>query len=39
MDRTSDYSFCGNGIVFADRTATPKVQEIKYLYQNVSNYT
>lgn len=35
MDRTSDYSFCGNGIVFADRTATPKVQEIKYLYQNV----
>ncbi len=35
MERPSDYSFCGNGIVFADRTITPKAQEVKYLYQNV----
>ena len=35
MDRPSDYTFCGNGVVFADRTVTPKAQEVKYLYQNV----
>lgn len=35
MERPTDYNFCGNGIVFADRTPTPKVQEVKYLYQNV----
>lgn len=35
MERPTDYNFCGNGIVFADRTITPKAQEIKYLYQNV----
>ena len=34
-DRPSDYSFCGNGIVFADRTISPKAQEVKYLYQNI----
>ncbi|MFC5468261.1 glycoside hydrolase family 2 TIM barrel-domain containing protein [Cohnella suwonensis] len=34
-DRPTDYSFCGNGIVFADRRATPKMQEVKFLYQNV----
>ncbi|MBB3111320.1 beta-galactosidase [Paenibacillus phyllosphaerae] len=34
-DRPTDYSFCGNGIVFADRTITPKMQEVKFLYQNV----
>lgn len=33
-DRPSDFSFCANGIVFADRTETPKMQEIKYAYQN-----
>jgi len=33
-DRPTDYSFCGNGIVYADRTVTPKMQEVKYLYQN-----
>ena len=35
MERPTDYNFCGNGIVFADRIVTPKAQEIKYLYQNV----
>lgn len=35
MERPTDYSFCGNGIVFADRKITPKAQEVKYLYQNI----
>ena len=34
-DRPSDYDFCGNGIVFADRTLTPKMQEVKYCYQYI----
>ena len=29
-------NFCGNGIVFADRTLTPKMQEVKGCYQNVN---
>lgn len=34
-DRPTDYSFCGNGIVYADRTTSPKAQEVKYLYQDI----
>ncbi|MFC5630227.1 MULTISPECIES: glycoside hydrolase family 2 TIM barrel-domain containing protein [Streptococcus] len=34
-DRATDYEFCGNGIVFADRKPTPKAQEVKKLYANV----
>lgn len=34
-DRPTDYSFCGNGIVYADRTISPKAQEMKYLYQDI----
>ena len=34
-ERPSDYDFCGNGIVFADREITPKMQEVKYCYQYV----
>lgn len=34
-DRPSDYEFSCNGIVFADRTASPKAQEVKQLYSNV----
>lgn len=34
-DRPTDYEFSGNGIVFADRTPTPKAQEVKQLYANV----
>lgn len=34
-ERPSDYDFCGNGIVFADRTITPKMQEVKYCYQYI----
>ncbi len=31
-DRPSDYEFSGNGIVFADRTEKPALQEVKYYY-------
>lgn len=34
-ERPSDYDFCGNGIVFANRELTPKMQEVKHCYQNV----
>ena len=34
-DRPTDGIFCGNGIVFADGTPTPKLQEVKYCYQNI----
>ncbi|MDD7201747.1 MAG: glycoside hydrolase family 2 TIM barrel-domain containing protein [Sphaerochaetaceae bacterium] len=32
-DRPTDYTFCCNGIIAADRTMTPKVQEVKGCYQ------
>ncbi|MBT9774924.1 DUF4981 domain-containing protein [Clostridium sp. MCC353] len=32
-DRPTDYNFCGNGIVYGDRTISPKAQEVKFLYQ------
>ncbi len=31
-DRPSDYEFSGNGIVFADRTEKPAMQEVRYYY-------
>ncbi|OOM75659.1 beta-galactosidase [Clostridium puniceum] len=34
-DRPTDYNFSGNGIIYSDRTASPKAQEVKYLYQNI----
>lgn len=34
-DRPNDGYFCGNGLVFADHTETPKMAEVKYLYQPV----
>ena len=34
-DRATDYGFCTNGIVYADRTESPKVQEVKALYSNI----
>ncbi|WP_019640518.1 glycoside hydrolase family 2 TIM barrel-domain containing protein [Paenibacillus fonticola] len=30
-----DGNFCGNGLIFADRTVTPKLDEVKRCYQNV----
>jgi len=32
-DSPNDGEFCGNGIFFADHTPSPKVQEVRYLYQ------
>lgn len=34
-DRPTDGNFCGDGIILADRSLTPKVQEMRYLYQDV----
>jgi len=30
-----DGNFCGNGLIFADRTVTPKLQEVKKCYQDL----
>ena len=36
-ERPTDYNFSGNGIVYGgDRTPSPKMQEVKYNYQNIS---
>ncbi len=32
---THDGNFCGNGLIFADRKLSPKITEMKQLYQNV----
>lgn len=34
-DRPTDYGFCTNGVIYADRTPSPKVQELKALYANL----
>ncbi|MFS0862670.1 glycoside hydrolase family 2 TIM barrel-domain containing protein [Fredinandcohnia sp. 179-A 10B2 NHS] len=34
-DRPTDYGFSTNGIVYATREVSPKMQEVKYLYQNL----
>lgn len=34
-DRPTDYNFCVNGTIFADRTNSPKMQEVKFNYQNI----
>ncbi len=33
-DRPTDFNFCGNGIIFADRRLSPKVNAVKYNYQD-----
>lgn len=36
-DRPTDYNFSGNGIVYGgDRAPSPKMQEVKFNYQNIS---
>ncbi|MCM1049027.1 MAG: DUF4981 domain-containing protein [Clostridiales bacterium] len=38
-DRPCDYQFSGNGIVYGgDRKPSPKMQEVKYDYQNLTVY-
>ena len=34
-DRPCDYNFCGNGIAYGDGEESPKMQEVKYNYQNI----
>ena len=34
-DRPTDYEFSGDGLLFADRTPSPKAQDVKQLYANV----
>ncbi len=34
-DTPNDGNFCGNGLIFADRTVSPKIFEVKKCYQNV----
>ena len=36
-ERPTDYNFSGNGIAYGgDREESPKMQEVKYLYQNIA---
>lgn len=32
-DRSTNENFCANGIIYGNRIPSPKIQEIKYLYQ------
>jgi len=34
-DRPTDYNFCVNGIIYANRELSPKMQEVRYLYQDI----
>ena len=34
-ERPADWGFCTDGIVYADRKASPKMQEVKALYSNL----
>lgn len=34
-DTPNDGNFCGNGLIFADRSVSPKLHEVKKCYQNV----
>lgn len=33
-DYPTDYNFCMNGIIYADRELSPKMQEVRFLYQD-----
>ena len=35
-DRPTDYNFCTNGIVYANRKISPKMQEVKFNYQDIT---
>lgn len=34
-DRPTDYNFCFNGIIYANRELSPKMQEVRFLYQDI----
>ncbi|MDR0288039.1 MAG: DUF4981 domain-containing protein, partial [Clostridiales bacterium] len=35
-DRPCDYNFSGDGILYADRKSSPKLQTVKFNYQNIA---
>ncbi|MCI9216495.1 MAG: DUF4981 domain-containing protein [Dorea sp.] len=35
-ERPTDYNFSGNGIVYGNREESPKMQEVKFNYQNIT---
>ncbi len=35
-DRPTDYNFSGNGIAYGSRKPSPKMQEVKFNYQNIA---
>jgi len=35
-DTPNDGNFCGNGLIFADRTVSPKLYEVKKCYQSIA---
>lgn len=35
MERPTDYTFSGDGLVSGDRLPYPKLQEVRFLYQNI----
>lgn len=35
-DKPSDYEFAGNGLLFADRTEKPAIQEVRYYFEKYS---
>lgn len=35
-ERPTDYNFSGNGIVYGSREESPKMQEVKFNYQNIT---
>ncbi|WP_069997407.1 glycoside hydrolase family 2 TIM barrel-domain containing protein [Cellulosilyticum sp. I15G10I2] len=34
-DMPTDYNFCVNGLIYADRRVSPKMQEVKFNYSNI----
>lgn len=38
-DHPNDGNFCGDGLIFADRTISPKLYEVKRCYQNIRFYS
>ncbi len=35
-DKPNDSNFCGDGLIFADRSVSPKIYEVKKCYQNIA---
>lgn len=35
QDQPTDYNFCVNGLIYANRELSPKMQEVRFLYQDI----